>query len=457
MNDYNIANSQYNKEIIEECIKLSFQTENIINNSPDIKSKLSNFKNKIKYNVVNSGFSKNKFNWQNDGSPVFIFNKKYTEKEKYIKKIRNKLLLMTYRKNYKKQISIKNKSFYTSDCGWGCMIRSSQMLFSRMLYKIFKHQFKKCFNSDISIETIIPFFLDNNIDIIESMIKTSDYFNIVIQDYIKQLNIFFSKSNDDKNKLKIVSIDPPFSIHKICMIGENFGRTCGEWFSDYELPKIYEIINSTFNIIPNLSIMHFHSEIDLKIIIEKCFEKEENIVENDEIYNDKEINYFTNEKNENYFFKKIGGIFVSVKLGDSEIPSEYFKSIKNLFKCKQFIGFIGGKINSASYFFGYKDNDLLYLDPHYTQESITDLDERDLKTYINKTVYRLPLKSLQCGFTIGFLIRNYCEFQDLYSFFKEYITDIFHCFHVSFENDKKNFSLTQEEINKNIDNNEDDF
>ena len=456
MNDNNNINSQYSREIIKECIKLSYQTENITNNSPGVKSKLSNLKNKIKYNVINSGFNKNKFIWQNDGSPVFVFHKKCTEKEKYNEKIK-KLLLMTYRENYKKQVSIKNKSFYTSDCGWGCMIRSSQMLFSRMLYKIFKQQFKKYFNCDISIECIIPFFLDNNIDISENMIKTSDYFNIVIQDYIKQLNLFCNEKANEDNKLIIKSIDPPFSIHKICMIGEIFGRTCGEWFSDYELPKIYEIINSTFNIIPNLSIIHFHSEIDMKVIIEKCFEKEENIIEKDEFSNDKENNYFTNEKNEKYIFKKCCGIFVSVRLGVTEIPSEYLKSIKNLFKCKQFLGIIGGKINSASYFFGCQDNDLLFLDPHFTQESINDLDEKDLMTYINKTVYKLPLKNLQCGFTIGFLIRNYSEFQDLYTFFKEYIIDKFHCFHVFFENDNNNNTLTQEEINKNINNNDDDF
>ena len=447
-------NSKYNKEIIEKCINLSFQTEEK-RKKTSIKNKIINAKNSLKYNTFMIRY---KFVWPKNGADVFLFHKKYINEAKFNEKLK-KILLITYRSYYKKQISIKNKSSYISDCGWGCMIRSSQMIFARMIYKIFRYRFQKRMNADILIKSIIPFFLDNNINLEEIPYNISDCFNIMIQNYVDQINLFLKEKTKDTNNnsnLKIQSIDPPFSIHKICMIGEIFGRTCGEWFSDYEIPKIYEIINSIFNILPELSIIHFRSEIDMKLIIEKCFEKEENNIIDDEIP-EEEINYFINEKKEKYVFKKIGGIFISVRLGVKEVPSEYYNSIKNLFKCKQFLGFIGGKNNSAAYYFGYSDDNILYLDPHFNQESISNLDEKNLMTYINKTVYHLPFSSIQSGFTIGFLIRNITDFEELKIFFRDYIKDKFPCFHVIFENEKNKEILTPEEINKNINNNEDDF
>ena len=442
------------KSIIEKGINSSYQILNV-NNSISLRRKIVKLKDYLKFNLVNIN---TKFSPHN--SPIHFLYKTYNPKDPsfnkdYIKQI-NKLLLMTYRSNYKKQINAKNKSSYTTDCGWGCTIRSSQMLFARMFYKIFRLLLKDRFSSDIVVRSVIPFFLDNNISLTDVNIRSSDCFQIIIDNYILQLKKFLEEKIKENKEQKgnIKSIDPPFSIHKICIIGEIFGRTCGEWYSDFEIPKIYEIINSTFNIIPNLYIIHFSSTIDMKKVLEKFFEIKNC---NEEISLIQGKDYFLNEKREKCLFKKMGGIFVSVRLGIKSIPSEFFESLKKLFECKQFLGFIGGKVNQASYFFGYCDNDLLYLDPHYNQNSITDLNEKNLMTYINKNIYKLPIKSLQCGFTIGFLFRNIQEFLDLYLFFKCLSIEEFPCFHVQFWNENKKDNSTEEEINKYIYNEEEDF
>ena len=441
------------EKIIEKCIDLSFQiNDNLSKSSHSIKSNIfKQLKNYFKYNI--SKTLSNKF-IENKVSSIIVFYKKYNINEKvdldyYHKKI-NKLILMTYRSNYKMQINIKNKKIYTSDCGWGCTIRSSQMIFSRIIYKIFKYYFKNKYNSETIIKSIIPFFLDNNINYSEIANKINNYNIIGFENYINQIEIFSEKKIDNNdNILYVKSIDPPFSIHKICIIGEIFGRTCGEWFSDYELPKIYEIINSTFNILPNLSILHFTSEIKMNLIMENCFEKIESAKDTDDIFLDK--------KNKKYKFKKMGAIFVSIRLGVESIPSEYFLSINQLFSSKQFLGFIGGKTNSAFYFFGLADDkNLLYLDPHINQESIFDLEDKNISTYLDKTIYSLKIKNLQCAFTIGFLFRNIQEFRELYVFLKVFNQEKFPCFHVLFDEQNKN-NLSQEEIKNNINNEEEDF
>ena len=456
MNSKNENNKKSKQQkIILKCIDNSYETHISSSSKVGWKSEIINFKNSIKYKLFNFNFNRT-FIPENYTTVHFLYKIINPKNEKGMiayKKNLNKILLMTYRSKYRKQINNKNNCEYNSDCGWGCMIRSSQMIFARMLYKIFKHKYKNQYNSESLVISTIPFFMDDFLTF--SDIKESDYIIVGLDSYIEQLKKYL-KEKIEKNQYKeahIEAIDPPFSIHKICTLGEIHGRTCGEWFSDFELPKIYEIINSTFNIVPDLSILHFNSNIEISTVLEKCFEKE---------IKDKDPNIFINDcyinnKNEKFKFKKMGAIFVSVRLGVSEISSEYFPSIKRLFDCRQFLGFIGGKIDSASYFFGYCNDSLLYLDPHLNQNSEPYLDEKSKDTYMNKIVYELNFDSIQCAFTVGFLFRTLFEFTQLLDFFKKFNNDKFKCFHINFNTDcQEKEEMIKKQI-KYIDNDENDF
>ena len=442
------------EEIITKCIENSYTTHIISAVPLGWKSEIFNFKDIIKFKLFNFNFNR-KF-YPQTSTIHFLYKVYNPNNEKGLKEFNknlNKILLMTYRSKYRRQINIKNKYEYNSDCGWGCMIRSSQMIFARMLYKIFKQIYKNQYDSKTLTISAIPYFMDDYI--ILDDLKGSDYLVLGLDSYINKLKLFL-KEKIEKNQYKkseIQSIDPPFSIHKICIIGEIFGRTCGEWFSDFELPDIYEIINTTFNIIPNLSIMHFNTNIEINKILEKCFEKE-NDDKNPNLFKN---NYFIINQNEKYKLKKMGAIFVSVRLGISMISPEYFPSIKKLFECRQFLGFIGGKADSASYFFGYCDDSLLYLDPHLNQQSDSYLDDKTKDTYINKTVFELDFKSLQCAFTAGFLFRNLNEFSKLIDFLKKYNDENCPCFHFHFDKtiqkDDENFDKEM----KYLDNDKNDF
>ena len=410
-------NTKNKKEIVQKCIDESYET-----------SKKSyyfgwsnifyNWKDSLLYNFITLN---SKFTPYESPSTVHLYYKAFHMTDKnsiyLLKKELKKILYISYRNNYKPQINIKNNYTYTSDCGWGCMIRSSQMIFAKILFEIFELNSDKKNEDDqeLLVKQIIPFFMDNNL-------KLDDIKYHEMDNYINKLKYYFQLKN--KNN-QIIYIDPPFSIHKICRIGEIFGRTCGEWFSDFELPKIYNIINELFNIIPDLNISHFNTVIELFQIINNCFTP---LQENNE--EGKEILLYENDKK--YLFKKMGVIFVSLRLGINYISSEYFPSIKKLFDCKQFVGFIGGKVNSASYFIGYMENDLLFLNPHYNQASIYDLNNDNLNTYLNGEIYKFPFNSLQTALTIGFLFKNINEFKDLIQFFKNVNEQICPCFHVKF-------------------------
>ena len=160
----------------------------------------------------------------------------------------------------------------------------------------------------------------------------------------------------------------------------------------------------------------------MNTILEKCFKVDVSENKENNIINDKENNNNVfNFEGKNYLMEKMGLIFVSVRLGLDNITPEYFPSIFKLFSCKECLGFIGGKkwTNSASYFFGYYENFLLYLDPHFNNQSIDHLDNDNIYTYTNKIIYKIDIKTLKAGFTIGFLFRNMKEFNELLVFFKE--------------------------------------
>ena len=421
------------EEIITKCIENSYTTHIISAVPLGWKSEIFNFKDIIKFKLFNFNFNR-KF-YPQTSTIHFLYKVYNPNNEKGIKEFNknlNKILLMTYRSK---------------------MIRSSQMIFARMLYKIFKQIYKNQYDSKTLTISAIPYFMDDYI--ILDDLKGSDYLVLGLDSYINKLKLFL-KEKIEKNQYKkseIQSIDPPFSIHKICIIGEIFGRTCGEWFSDFELPDIYEIINTTFNIIPNLSIMHFNTNIEINKILEKCFEKE-NDDKNPNLFKN---NYFIINQNEKYKLKKMGAIFVSVRLGISMISPEYFPSIKKLFECRQFLGFIGGKADSASYFFGYCDDSLLYLDPHLNQQSDSYLDDKTKDTYINKTVFELDFKSLQCAFTAGFLFRNLNEFSKLIDFLKKYNDENCPCFHFHFDKTIQKDDENFEKEMKYLDNDKNDF
>ena len=437
-------NKNKRESIIQKCIDISCIEKNSSNNNNATFgwcNKLSNWKDNLLYNYVrfNSKFSM-------IPAKIHLYNKIFDtsipqEKAKYEKKF-SKIISVTYRSYFKPQKNIKNNKEYTSDCGWGCMIRSSQMILCRGLYKIFKYNLKQ---KDNLTRIIVPFIMENNLKINET-----EYFGMT--NYIDKLKSLGKKD--------IIEIDPPFSIHKICILGEIFGRTSGEWFSDYELPKIYDIINSTFDIIPNLSIIHFNSWVEFEIILNRCFKEENlsdkidnNIIENNNINNENKIII----DGKNYIMEKMGLIFISVRLGIEEVNPDYFPSLKKLFDCKENIGFIGGKknSNSASYFFGYYDNNLLFLDPHHNYPSINILDNNNINTYINKVVYKINLNSLKAGFTIGFVFRNIKEFNELLTYFRSLNYEKYPCFTFTEKKVKRNSKEIKEILNNISD--KDDF
>ena len=364
---------------------------------------------------------------------IRIFDKTFDSKSKSkLDKYLNIILLMTYRSNFYPIKTSNGKSSYISDCGWGCMVRSGQMMLAKAIldYKLYTKDtlFKSTevsFAKDsfyllrddselnkIKCETLMlfldyPVFFDDVIDI-EEYAKYKEY------------SLLPKDSKEDINKDDFdLKINPPFSILNIFALGKTvIKKEPGEWFSDANLIKIFCHIQYNFRILQDFEFFNFSEGfIDERIILQRCFS-----LSNDNGYN---LNMIK-RKERDYYYTKNGLLFVSVRIGLKEISENYIanKSIEKIFNITNNIGIIGGKTNKAFYFIGTCDKGLIYLDPHLNQEAIKDRSKlminTNFDTYKVNNVYALDVKNMSPCFTIGFLFKSFDEYERLIKDFEVY-------------------------------------
>lgn len=94
-------------------------------------------------------------------------------------------------------------------------------------------------------------------------------------------------------------------------------------------------------------------------------------------------------------------VLLPVRLGIHNINSIYHASLLQLLALEQSVGIAGGKPSSSYYFFGYQNDNLLYLDPHHLQPVSEDYD-----TYHTSRCLTLPISQLDPSMLIGLLFQN---------------------------------------------------
>lgn len=447
-------------EFFKDTIEVIYENDTINNNITSawkrIKTGILQAKNTLKFNSFN--FSSN-IEFNKDKPYIRFFSHKYSitsefDLEKFNEKV-SSLIFISYRNNFPKiKVKDSKNEQLTSDCGWGCMIRACQMLFARALYKLFKKEF------DTKTEAILNHALFYFLEYPFKFTEMPNTFSSIISKFLSNL---YSDENYDASKLfEIKSILAPFAIQNICAVGTLFNRLPGKYYSDIQIPLIFKAINEEFNAISNLGIFPFQTVIDKSKIIEQCFSLIEK--ENEEFnsnfnhsnkhgFNPFKVDNYIMFNNQKYYFAKAGLIFTSVRLGIKNIAPEYFDSIKKMFECKEFIGFVGGKGVYAYYFFGHDDDYVFYLDPHLNQEAVSNVNNDAFSTYQPKKIFHLKFEKLKPALTFAFLFRNIHEYNDLFNFIDEHFkNNNYACFAAANNVDAEPYPIDEE-----IETEEDDF
>ena len=228
----------------------------------------------------------------------------------------------TYRKDFEPLIGNPK---YTSDCGWGCMIRSAQMLLGQAL---------------------LLHFFGNSWSLYGSL-KTDSDFNMY-----KQILIWFNDRS---------SLECPFGLHRLLEIAdrkssetaEKQPSRVGTWFGPTSVCLLLkDALTESFNANPLLKKIRIYCAQDCTIykqdVMNMCCTKQQD--------------------DSDTFLPVI--ILVSVRLGGEELNQIYTPSLKRFLAMENCIGLIGGKPKHSLYFIGYQGDKVIYLDPHLAQPTV---------------------------------------------------------------------------------------
>ncbi len=412
----------------EEKKKELIRTSAVLNpkNNFSIKSSLTSLASTFYYNYFNKN---KKFDDKNFNTPLILFDLIIPKEQiKFFYHYILTFFYMSYRSDFT-NLNLTGSGNYTTDCGWGCMLRSSQMLVSKGLIerKIYKNKIKDLNKNDLNTirKDVLICFLDDTISI-ENILSNIDY------QYF--LNQYKKLCQFDMRYSSLTEIIPPFSIQMLCKIG----KCSGQFTSDINMIKTFMKINKEmFN---DLEFIHFecgtlYKEKILKVCCEELFCScknnnfsilEDNIIDKssicDNCFNECLLkNKITAadiliENKRKFLFNQSCIIFISFRLGLKEIHPDNIKIIPDLFmKFHNNLGFISGKENKAFYFIGLNGEKLMFVDPHLNQVSIKG-NLSDISSYFIKEIYLMDIKDISSALTTGIIINT---MTDLKTFFSE--------------------------------------
>ncbi|XP_053597218.1 cysteine protease ATG4B isoform X2 [Microplitis demolitor] len=299
--------------------------------------------------------------------PVWILGKKYNaikELETIRRDIRSKLWF-TYRKGF---IPIGgNSSAFTSDKGWGCMLRCGQMVLAQALVALHLGR-----DWQWAPET-----------------KDSTYLKIL------------SRFEDRRAA--------PFSIHQIALMGATEGKEVGQWFGPNTIAQVLKKLV----VYDDWSSITIHVALDNTLIVNDVLRqcRVEGGMTAVEVDGDESLKAPSQ-------WKPLL-LLIPLRLGLSDINPVYINGLKTSFKLPQSLGVIGGKPNLALYFIGCVDDHVIYLDPHTTQrygcvnQKIDENDNEMDLTYHCKAASRIPITGMDPSVALCFFCATEKDFKSL--------------------------------------------
>ncbi|KAI8915179.1 hypothetical protein DFJ77DRAFT_461573 [Powellomyces hirtus] len=252
---------------------------------------------------------------------------------------------MTYRKAYP---PIK-PSHYTSDSGWGCMLRSGQMMLANALtMHHLGRDWRLSSDEDSRLERV----------------------------YIKTVSLFMD------------SPAAPFSIHRIALLGKQYGKNIGEWFGPTTISHVLKALVADQKEAP----ITVHVATDGVVYIDS--------VKADCAKGDAWAPVL---------------ILIPLMLGVHEMNPIYHESLKACFEFTQCTGIAGGRPNSSFFFVGTADDSVLYLDPHVLRPAVEIGDvasckQQDFASFHCDTVKTLTLRTLDPSLVLSFFCRDRQDF-----------------------------------------------
>lgn len=268
--------------------------------------------------------------------------------------------------------NLAEKEGFSSDTGWGCMIRSGQSLLANAMLMLhlgrdwrYKHKHGPTADSESSEAQILSLFAD--------------------------------------------APSAPFSIHRFVSHGAaHCHKYPGQWFGPSATATCIAALSNEYTATP-------HIPPGLRVYVQPS---------TSDIYEDR----FRSIAATSATGSSIGPtlILLGIRLGLDRITPVYHEALKRSLTYPQSIGIAGGRPSSSHYFVGVQNDTFFYLDPHETRpalpyhESAADYSAEEIATCHTRRLRGLDIKEMDPSMLMGFLIRDEADWDD----FKQRVNDV---------------------------------
>ncbi|XP_011329182.1 cysteine protease ATG4D isoform X2 [Ooceraea biroi] len=257
---------------------------------------------------------------------------------------------------YRREFPILNGSTFTTDCGWGCMLRSGQMMLAQALVCHFLGREWR-WRPEQPIET-------------PEQREQERKHRMIIRWFGDQ-----SRS------------ESPFSLHTLVSIGTLTGKRAGDWYGP-------------------ASVAHLLSQA-----VQRASEQPDNQLDQLAVYVAQDCAVYLQDV-ENLCRTADGGwksliLMVPLRLGAEKLNPIYAPCVTALLTLDTCLGVIGGRPRHSLYFVGYQDDKLIHLDPHYCQEA-TDVWKENfpLTSFHCTSPRKMLLSKMDPSCCVGFYFPN---------------------------------------------------
>ncbi|BFY99701.1 hypothetical protein BsWGS_02741 [Bradybaena similaris] len=328
-------------------------------------------------------------------SPLFILGKCYHKRKEdestdadaeFLGDFVSRIWL-TYRRNF---YPIPGSTFST-DCGWGCMLRTGQMLIA---------------------QSLVTHFLGRDWRLCDKQTDTDSVFH-------REIIRWFSEPLDTP------SDKTPFCLHHLVNYGRLYHKCPGDWFGPASVASIFsDAFLKASQSVPVLSQICLYVAQDCTVILEDVLKLCTRIhpAGSQDVSSDCETESSElKQKNKKWLRSLI--LLIPMRLGADVTNEVYFPCLKSLLSHDSCMGIIGGRPKHSLYFLGWQDNKLLYLDPHLCRDAVdTTASDFKTETFHCKTPRKLHMDKMDPSCTVGFYIKNAEDFQNFVQDVKEFIS-----------------------------------
>ncbi|PPR05795.1 hypothetical protein CVT26_010145 [Gymnopilus dilepis] len=208
---------------------------------------------------------------------------------------------------------------WTSDSGWGCMLRTGQSLLANALLHV-----------HLGRDWRRP----------PHPIATADYAT-----YVQILTWF----------LDTPAPEAPFSVHRMALAGKELGTDVGQWFGPSVAAGAIRTLVAAF------------PECGLAVSVAT-----DGTLYQTQVY---AASHGDSSRSPRRHHKSTWGdrpvlLLLGIRLGIEGVNPIYYESIKQLYTFPQSVGIAGGRPSSSYYFVGSQSDNLFYLDPHNARPAI---------------------------------------------------------------------------------------